>query len=875
MIFVTAGCDGSGSSSSSNSEYVSGVAATGAPAVGTIVTLTDSNGEVKSTTSGSDGSYSIEVTGLTAPYVIWFETDGKTIYATNCGSDKVNVTPLSDVVTRAVYQQAGGEGNPDASMIPDGECTTVQNQIKEIIEPVLELYGLDKDTDFISQEDFSADTFGLDGIFDDYNMEINEEGSFVLSSRIDNQPIINVSVDDIATPDESVEDADLTETITLRMLNHVVGETTFEDFGGDNASRSLVSSDLNLYETTHNGVSASWSSSDTAVVANDGTVNVPDSSTRVTLTLTLSKNGFSVTKEFEVTVVETDDSGDSGDSGNGGDNGDSGDGGDSGDSADADAVATDVAALDFDDFKNANTANTSITSDLNLPANGANGTLINWSSSNTNYISNTGSVTRPEASAGDQSVTLTATVSKGDSDQEKEFELTVTVPDADAVAADVAALDFDDLKNANTATDNIRTNLALPTSGANGTTISWESTNSGVINSSTGVVTRSHSSQSATLTATVSRGDESGTKDFTLTVKPYMFTSVKAGYDSSTGIKEDGSLWGWGSNFANQLGDGSTDQEDVPVDTASGNIWQSVSGIGRTGLGIKTGGALWGWGLNDTGQLGNNDTGNNSSVPIQIRSDKTWQSASGGLYHSLAIDSDGKLWAWGKNHNGELGNNDAGNDSSVPVEIRADKTWKSVSTGGVHSLAIDSDDKLWAWGSNSSGQLGNNDAGTDSAVPVEIRSDKTWQLVSGGHSHSLAIDSDGKLWVWGYNGSGQLGNNDTGTDSAVPVEIRSDKTWQSVSAGGSHSLAIDSDGKLWAWGSNSRGQVGNDDEGNNSPVPVEIMADKTWKSVAAGNQHSVAIDSDDNLWAWGRNTDGQVGNNDAGNNSPEPVQIHP
>ena len=229
--------------------------------------------------------------------------------------------------------------------------------------------------------------------------------------------------------------------------------------------------------------------------------------------------------------------------------------------------------------------------------------------------------------------------------------------------------------------------------------------------------------------------------------------------------------------------------------------------------------------------------------------------------HTLAIDSDDKLWAWGYNYYGQLGDGTT-TDSSLPVFVGEDDEqknmkWKAVSAGNNHSLAIDENDKLWAWGYNIRGQLGDGTI-TQQNIPVPIGS-ATWKAVSAGIAHTLAIDENGKLWAWGYNDYGQVGDGSI-TDSKIPVQIGA-KTWEAVSAGTYHSVAIDSDGKLWAWGRNDYGQLG-DDSTTNSKIPVKLtgeFAEYRWKSVSIFYEHTAAVDIDGKLWAWGNNNYGQLG----------------
>jgi alpha-tubulin suppressor-like RCC1 family protein len=301
---------------------------------------------------------------------------------------------------------------------------------------------------------------------------------------------------------------------------------------------------------------------------------------------------------------------------------------------------------------------------------------------------------------------------------------------------------------------------------------------------------------------------------------------------------------------------------------------------------------LTSFGSNYIGQLGNNST-TDSSVPVfvtqsGILAGRTVVSMAVGDSWSLALCSDNTMVSWGRNNAGQLGNNST-TTSSVPVAVTQSgvligKAVVSIAAGGGHNIALCSDGTLVAWGGNSSGQLGNNST-TNSSVPVSVTrssalTGKTVVAVAAGGSHSIALCSDGTLVAWGGNTYGQLGNNST-TSTSVPVSVTrsgvlAGKTVVSIAAGWGHSLVLCSDGTVVAWGYNSHGQLGNSST-TNSSVPVlvtknSVMLFKTVVLIAAGSSHSIALCSDGTLVAWGGNTYGQLGNNSTTNSSvPVPV----
>ncbi len=283
--------------------------------------------------------------------------------------------------------------------------------------------------------------------------------------------------------------------------------------------------------------------------------------------------------------------------------------------------------------------------------------------------------------------------------------------------------------------------------------------------------------------------------------------------------------------------------------------WVDVSGGLYHSLGVKTDGSLWAWGNNGQGQLG---TGNyiDINIPVQIGTDLNWKKVSGGESFSAGIRADGTLWSWGQNSNGELGNGTY-TDSNIPVQVGTASDWKEISAGDYHCLAIKTDGSLWAWGYNDQGQLGDG-TNMNKFVPVQIGSATNWSKVSGGQLHSLGIKTDGTLWSWGYNEFGQLGDG-TLLDKNIPAQIGTATDWVTMSAGGSHNTAIKSDGTLWSWGWNYSGQLG-DGTYTDSHIPVQVGTSADWRTTSAGSNESIALKTNGTLWSWGENFAGQLGN---------------
>jgi alpha-tubulin suppressor-like RCC1 family protein len=305
------------------------------------------------------------------------------------------------------------------------------------------------------------------------------------------------------------------------------------------------------------------------------------------------------------------------------------------------------------------------------------------------------------------------------------------------------------------------------------------------------------------------------------------------------------------------------------------------------------GGNVWASGGNNYGQLGNGTT-NDSSVPVKVLGEggvgylSDVVSVSSGRYASFALKSDGTVWAWGTNTEGILGD-DPNIDQLVttPIRVYGLDNVISISAGERHALALKSDGTVWAWGTNAEGQLGNGVSGpyTYSTLPSQVL-DQTGFLtnvtsISAGSYHSLAIRDDGNgtktVWAWGDNWNGQLGNN-LGNSGYKAVKVMGPggvgdlSNIVSIASGRRHCLAIDSSGLVWAWGSSNSGELGVDGITTSQPLPIQVVGLSGITKIAAGNYHSHALKNDGSVWSWGRNSHGQIGDGSNTNEHPVPYR---
>lgn len=353
-----------------------------------------------------------------------------------------------------------------------------------------------------------------------------------------------------------------------------------------------------------------------------------------------------------------------------------------------------------------------------------------------------------------------------------------------------------------------------------------------------------------------------------------FWTAVSAGGGHSLARQADGSLWSWGANSFGQLGTSSAAAfNPVPARVGSAVDWAGFSAGDLHTIAFKQNGSLWAWGANISGQLGIGGTFDffSHNVPLAVTNPagiNNLISVAAGTAHSLALKANGSLYAWGDNDFGEMGTGTFVS-SSTPVLVGQEApAWVSVELGGQHALARRADGSLWTWGDNSSGQSSLDPAVTNRlANPVRVVTADNWSVLSGGFIHSAAIQADGTLWTWGSNGFGQLGDNST-IDRYLPQQVTltapvsAANDWFAVSAGDAHTLAIKTDGSLWAWGDNFAGQLG---DGSTAPqiLPIRIVTgnpgnfDNNWIAVAAGSLYSLGLQADGTLWIWGDNGFGQ------------------
>jgi alpha-tubulin suppressor-like RCC1 family protein len=336
-------------------------------------------------------------------------------------------------------------------------------------------------------------------------------------------------------------------------------------------------------------------------------------------------------------------------------------------------------------------------------------------------------------------------------------------------------------------------------------------------------------------------------------------------------MKSDGSLRAWGENSSGELGDGTLINRNKPVAVIGLTGVAAIECGAHHSLAVAPDGSLWTWGDNGNGQLGQGFFGD-SNFPTSVDGVEGVQAIACGGWHSLAAVQSGAVWAWGHNNDGQLGDGTT-TDRATPVQVVGLTGVQAVSAGGSYSVALKSaDGSVWAWGINNTGQLGDGTT-TTRKKPVQVLSlSGMTAIASYDDGHSLALKkSDGTVWGWGYNGNGELGDGTT-TNRTSPVQASGLTGMSAIACGGGHSLAVKgADGTVWAWGYNSDGQLG-DGTTTNRSKPVQVQNIQSVTAVACGEKHSLALKSDGTVWAWGHNYDGEIGDGTTTNRG-KPVQV--
>ena len=344
---------------------------------------------------------------------------------------------------------------------------------------------------------------------------------------------------------------------------------------------------------------------------------------------------------------------------------------------------------------------------------------------------------------------------------------------------------------------------------------------------------------------------------------PAVASAAHAGRAAALGP----SVFAWGDNSAGELGNEALTGTAAPVAVSGLAGARSVSMAGRHALALRANGTVLAWGDDTFGQLGNGiiSANGDSEAPVAVPGLSTVTAVAAGEEHSLALLANGTVMAWGDNHEGQLGNGTI-KTSAVPVPVHGLTGVTAIAAGSLFSMALLNNGTVMAWGDNREGQLGDGTL-RNSTVPVPVQGLSGVTAITADAQHSLAVLANGTAMAWGDNELGQLGIGRQVSLRVVPTPVAKITGITDVAAGEEHSVALLSDGSVWVWGDNGEFQLArrNDFPGGigQSNVPLRVPGLGKAKAIAAGGSFSLAVVAGGRVRGWGDNAFGQLGNGGA------------
>ena len=371
---------------------------------------------------------------------------------------------------------------------------------------------------------------------------------------------------------------------------------------------------------------------------------------------------------------------------------------------------------------------------------------------------------------------------------------------------------------------------------------------------------------------------------------PIVYSKIVSGDNTAYYLDSSGHVWAWGKGNNGELGNGTTNNSTTPVQVS--NLTNIVAISGRNnGYALDNSGNVWSWGSGYAGALGNGTNGvvigkySNGNpmygavTAVQVSNLMNIVAIAGGGYCGYALDSSGHVWTWGEDDYGRLGKGAVTyRGQTTPVQVSNLTNIVAIAGGALNGYALDSSGHVWVWGSGDNGELGNGTIGVDigrgnngSTTPVQVLNLTDIVAITSGFGSGYALDNSGKVWAWGSSYLGELGNGTTGGvleknisgnsnyGVTTPVQVSNISNIVAIASGDATCYALDSSGKVWAWGSSFFGELGNGTT-NNSTTPVQVSNLTNIKDIAGGSNNGYALDSSGNVWAWGSGYAGGLGN---------------
>lgn len=356
------------------------------------------------------------------------------------------------------------------------------------------------------------------------------------------------------------------------------------------------------------------------------------------------------------------------------------------------------------------------------------------------------------------------------------------------------------------------------------------------------------------------------------------WVSFSTWFDHSCALTKAGKAYCWGNNQSGVLGNNTDDPSKVPTPVFGDISFASISTGANHTCGISTVGQTYCWGRNDRAQLGQPSMDRagkgtkDSRVPLLLPSDLKFSSVSAGMFGTCALTAEGKAYCWGGNVNGEIGSDPGVSESSKPLAVKGKRTFARIYAGRNSVCALTSEGEAYCWGANGFGQFGDGSR-SDQFAPTRAAGELTFANISLGELHMCGVTKDHKSYCWGGNNKGKLGTgSDLESQSFVPIIVTGKTEFVSLSAGIIHTCGLTAKGKAWCWGAGIVGQLGMPVPDGKTPVPVPVNTKLLFSSIQPANATTCAMAMDKNIYCWGDNNYGKLGN-DSTKSSFVPVLV--